>query len=486
MLLELYKVLPTKCTIKVSGSTGYGEMLIKTAFNLDISEIETMAHYTAANYFLPDVTSIVDIGGQDMKYIKIKDGAVDTIMLNEACSSGCGSFIETLAKSLDISITDFVKEAIKSKNPVDLGSRCTVFMNSKIKQTQKEGRPLGDIFAGLSYSVVKNAILKVMKIRDINFLGDKIVVQGGTFLNDAVLRSFEIITGKQVVRPNIAGLMGAYGVALIGLEEYKKYDDQSIKSSILTSIEIETLKIKTTHVRCKRCENNCGLTINSFNEKKFISGNRCERGSGDNGSNSLLPNMFKYKYDRLFNYVSLEEDDATRGIIGIPRVLNIYENYPFWHTFFTELKFKVVLSDNSNRKLYEKGIESMPSESVCYPAKLAHGHIVNLIDKGVKTIFYPCIMYENNEFASSDNNYNCPIVTSYSEAIKLNVEELIEHKIKYMNPFLPLNADSLIKRIEELDEFKEYHFTKDELIKAVDKANIEQNKFKQDIIDKGH
>ena len=485
MLLDLYDKLPENTVIRSSGSTGYGEMLIKTAFNLDISEIETMAHYEAANYFLPGVESIIDIGGQDMKYIKIKNGAVDSIMLNEACSSGCGSFIETLAKSLGMGVTEFIDLAVESKAPIDLGSRCTVFMNSKIKQTQKEGRPLGDIFAGLSYSVIKNAITKVMKVRDISTLGEKIVVQGGTFLNDAVLRAFENITEKEVVRPDIAGLMGAYGVALIALNNFKQYDDQDIYSSMLNAEEIRNLKIKTTHSRCKGCENHCALTINMFNKKTYISGNRCERGSGNNGSNSMLPNMYSWKYDRLFDYEALDEEEAKRGIIGIPRVLNMYENYPFWFTLFTKLGFRVVLSDHSNRGMYEKGIESMPSESVCYPAKLVHGHIINLINKNVKTIFYPCIMYENMEFKTCDNHYNCPIVQSYSEAIKLNVEDLEKEKIKFMNPFLPMEKDALYKRIMELDEFKEYKFDKKELKMAIDAAILEQKRFKDDVRKKG-
>ena len=483
MILELYHKLPKDIVIRSSGSTGYGEMLIKTAFNLDISEIETMAHYEAANHFLPGVESIIDIGGQDMKYIKIKDGSIDSIMLNEACSSGCGSFIETLAKSLNMTVEDFVKYAVNSKAPIDLGSRCTVFMNSKIKQTQKEGRPLSDIFAGLSYSVVRNALQKVMKIRDNESLGKKIVVQGGTFLNDAVLRSFEKITKKEVVRPNIAGLMGAYGVALIALDNYSQYEDKDVVSSILNEEEINNLEMKTTHTRCGRCENNCGLTVNKFNNKIFISGNRCERGSGNNGSINTLPNMYSWKYDRLFNYTPLE--DAPRGEIGIPRVLNMYEDYPLWFTILTNLGFKVILSDHSNRSIYEKGIESMPSESACYPAKLVHGHIINLLEKGVKTIFYPCIMYETKEFKNADNHYNCPIVQSYSEAIKLNVEDLEKENIKYMNPFLPLTEDGLLKRILELDEFKEYNFTKKELKNAIKLGFLEQKQFKEDVRRKG-
>ena len=485
MILDLYSKLGKNTIIRSAGSTGYGELLIKTAFDLDISEIETMAHFEAANYFLPGVESIIDIGGQDMKFIKIKDGAVDSIMLNEACSSGCGSFIETLAKSLNISVSEFVELACKSKAPIDLGSRCTVFMNSKIKQTQKEGRPLGDIFAGLSYSVIRNAIQKVMKIRDFSTLGEKIVVQGGTFYNAAVLKAFENITGKKVIRPDIAGLMGAYGVALIALDNFKQYDDQDVKSSMLSADEINNLKIKTLHSRCKGCENHCALTINMFNKKSFISGNRCERGSGNNGSSNNLPNMYSWKYDRLFNYTPLEEAKAFRGVIGIPRVLNMYENYPLWFTILTKLGFRVVLSDHSNRNIYEKGIESMPSESVCYPAKLVHGHIINLIEKGVKTIFYPCIMYENKEFKSSDNSYNCPIVQSYSEAIKLNVEDLEEKDIKLINPFLPMNINSMVKTMMELDCFKEYNFTKSELKKAIVLGFLEEEKFKQDIRDKG-
>jgi len=485
MILKLYDSLPCHVVIRMSGSTGYGEQLIKTAFRLDISEIETMAHYKAAQTFLPGVTSIVDIGGQDMKYIKIKNHAVDTILLNEACSSGCGSFIETLAKSLNITLKDFVDMALLSQNPVNLGSRCTVFMNSKIKQTQKEGRTLGDIFAGLSYSVVKNALQKVMKIRNTDSLGDNIVVQGGTFLNDAVLRAFEIVTEKNVVRPNIAGLMGAYGMALLSKEAYESLENKEFGSTILNKEEIEKLEMKTTHTRCQGCENHCGLTISTFGKKRFISGNRCERGSGNNGSINTLPNMVQYKYKRLFDYESLPLEKSFRGVIGIPRVLNMYENYPFWHTFFTELGFQVVLSDHSSRALFERGIESIPSESLCYPAKMVHGHVENLISKGVKTIFYPCIMYEQKEFLTSDNSYNCPIVTSYSEAIKLNMDRLKEKNITFINPFLPLESHQLLNRFLKIDEMKKYHFTKKELKIAIKKAHAEQKKYRMDIIKKG-
>lgn len=484
MLKKVYSVLPGSAIVRHCGVTGYGEKLIQTALNVDIGEIETIAHYTAAKEFMPNVTSIVDIGGQDMKYIKIKNGAIDNIMLNEACSSGCGSFIETFAKSLNMNIEEFVNAALGAQNPVDLGSRCTVFMNSKIKQAQKEGYTTADISAGLSYSVVKNAIQKVMKVRDTKTLGDHIVVQGGTFYNDAVLRSFELIVGKEVIRPDIAGLMGAYGVALLAQDAYLEKGNTNYTSTIMKTDEIDSLKIDTLHARCGKCENNCLLTINRFgNGKKFISGNRCERGSGEISEHSDLPNMYKYKNERLFSYVPLSEEEATRGTIGIPRVLNMYEDFPFWFTFFTNLGFRVIISEKSTRKTYEKGIESMPSESVCYPAKLAHGHIMSLIEQGIHTIFYPCIPYSRKEYKDADNHYNCPIVISYSEVIKNNIEQLKD--IEYINPFLPLDPKKLVKRILELDEFKRFGFSKKELQIAAEKADAEHHKFRDDVHKKG-
>ena len=486
MLKTMYEKLPKEANIRFAGVTGYGEKLIQTALNIDLNEIETIAHYTAAKQFTPNVTSIIDIGGQDMKYIKMKGDVIDNIMLNEACSSGCGSFIQTFAKSLDLSIEDFVKAAIDSKAPVDLGSRCTVFMNSKIKQAQKEGYSVGDISAGLSYSVVKNAIQKVMKVRDMSTLGDNIVVQGGTFYNDAVLRSFEKIVGKNVIRPNIAGLMGAYGVALLSREQYEANMDMEYTSTILKTDELDKLDIKTSQVRCGRCENNCLLTINKFsNGKSFISGNRCEKGSGGITEAKNLPNMYKYKFERLFGYEPLSEEQAYRGTIGIPRVLNMYEDYPFWFTFLTNLGFRVVLSENSTRKTYEKGMESMPSESVCYPAKLSHGHIISLLEKGIKTIFYPCIPYSRKEYQKADNHYNCPIVISYPEVLRNNVEELKADDIKFINTFLPFNPKKLTEVIMEREEFKEYNFTKKELLSAAKKAEEEYQQFKADIDKKG-
>ena len=486
MLKELYSELPTNAKIRYSGVTGYGEKLIQTALKVDLNEIETIAHYTAAKEFMPNVTSIVDIGGQDMKYIKIKNGTIDNIMLNEACSSGCGSFIETFAKSLNLSIDEFVNSAIEARNPVDLGSRCTVFMNSKIKQAQKEGFTVGDISAGLSYSVIKNAIQKVMKIRDMKTLGDNIVVQGGTFYNDAVLRAFELIVGKNVIRPDIAGLMGAYGVALLAKQQYEANLDMEYHSTILKINELDNLKIETSHVRCQGCENHCLLTINKFSDgSRCITGNRCEKGEGISNKSKDLPNLVKYKYERTFNYTPLDATEAKRGTVGIPRVLNMYEDYPFWFTFLTNLKFRVIISEKSNRKTYEKGIESMPSESVCFPAKLSHGHIISLINSGITTIFYPCIPYSRKEFKDSNNHYNCPIVTSYPEVLKNNVEELKSKNINFLNPFLPFEANKLAKTIMDLPEFKNYNFTKKELINAAKLAEKEYQNYKNDIRKKG-
>ena len=485
-LKKLYAELPEKAIIRYAGVTGYGEKLVQTALNIDLNEIETIAHYTAAKKFMPNVTSIVDIGGQDMKYIKMKNGAIDNIMLNEACSSGCGSFIETFAKSLNLSIEEFVKAAIEARRPVDLGSRCTVFMNSKIKQAQKEGYSVGDISAGLSYSVIKNAIQKVMKVRDVKKLGAHIVVQGGTFYNDAVLRAFEIIVGRNVVRPDIAGLMGAYGMALLAKEQYESNLDMEYTSHIVKLDDLDKLEIEISHIRCNGCENHCLLTINKFsNNKKFITGNRCEKGAGIVNKKTELPNLIKYKYERIFGYKPLEAKDAPRGTIGIPRVLNMYEDYPFWFTFLTALGFRVILSEKSNRKTYEKGMESMPSESVCFPAKLSHGHIISLIKQGINTIFYPCMPYSRKEYEKADNHYNCPIVISYSEVLKNNVEELKENNIKFLNPFLPFDAKNLAKTILELPEFAEYSFTKKELINAAKKAEEEYQKCKADIHNKG-
>jgi Uncharacterized protein conserved in bacteria len=480
-LQKLYALLPEGAYIANSTVTGYGESLIKSALNVDNGEIETIAHYKAAERFLPGVEFILDIGGQDMKCMQVKNGVIDSIMLNEACSSGCGSFIETFASSLKMTVSEFAKEALGAKMPVDLGSRCTVFMNSRVKQAQKEGASVGDISAGLSYSVIKNALFKVIKIRDPRELGDKIIVQGGTFYNDAVLRSFELIAGREAVRPDISGLMGAYGAALIAYERYK----EGYVSTLMGCELLESFKTEVTLKRCGLCGNNCQLTINLFPDgRKFTSGNRCERGAGEEHKNKDVPDLFDYKYKLISAYRPLELKDAVRGQIGIPRVLNMYENYPFWHTFFTELKFRVELSPRSTRKIYELGIETMPSESVCYPAKLVHGHIVSLLNRGIKTIFYPCLPYEKKEDAGADNQYNCPIVTSYSEVIRHNMDALKDDGIRFMNPFLPYSDKKrLAKRLFE--EFRSFGIPRNEINAAVEKAWQEEESFKKSIRTKG-
>ncbi len=437
---DIYSKMPKTARIAYSCSTGYGEALIKAALMLDEGEVETIAHYTAAAFFDPEVDCILDIGGQDMKCIKIKNHTVDDVLLNEACSSGCGSFIENFAESLGYSVQDFAKEALFAKNPIDLGTRCTVFMNSKVKQAQKEGATVADISAGLAYSVIKNALYKVIKVSDASELGSHIVVQGGTFYNDGVLRSFERIAQCEAIRPDIAGIMGAFGAALIAKERC-----EGRQTTMLSIEEIDSLEYSTSMARCKGCLNKCRLTVNKFSGgRRFISGNRCEKGIGKEKNANKIPNLFEYKEERIFGYEPLSEEEATRGVVGIPRVLNMYENYPFWFTFFTKLGFSVVLSPVSTRKIYELGIESIPSESECYPAKLAHGHITWLIRQGVKYIFYPCIPYERNEFPDAVNHYNCPIVTSYAENIKNNVDELNDPSIRFDNPFFALTSEKIL------------------------------------------
>lgn len=480
VLLDIYDKMPDSAFIANSTVTGYGESLIKAALMVDIGEIETIAHYKASEHFLPGVDFILDIGGQDMKCIRIRDGIIDSIMLNEACSSGCGSFLETFASSLNMSIDEFTKAALSAQNPVDLGSRCTVFMNSRVKQAQKEGASLGDISAGLSYSVIKNALYKVIKIRDPKELGEKIIVQGGTFLNDAILRSFELITGRNAVRPQIAGLMGAYGAALIAKERYVDG-----KSSIITRDRLKNFTTEVSNRRCGKCTNNCLLTINKFSDgREFISGNRCERGAGKEICHNDIPNLYDYKYKRIFGYKPLSKEKAYRGTIGIPRVLNMYENYPLWFTFFTKLGFRVILSDRSSKKLYESGMDTIPSDSACYPAKIVHGHIVNLINKGIKTIFYPCIPVEQNAFEDADNHYNCPIVSSYAEVIKNNMDVLKEKDILFMNPFLALDdKEKLAKRLYE--ELRIFGVSKGEVENALKEAFDEDKRVKDDIMRKG-
>ncbi len=445
ILTEIYDRLPQGAFIAYAASTGYGENLVKAAFQLDTSEVETVAHYTAARFFRPDVDFILDIGGQDMKCMRIRDGVIDEVLLNEACSSGCGSFLETFAASLECDIREFAWQALFATQPVDLGSRCTVFMNSKVRQAQKEGAVLGGISAGLSYSVIKNALYKVIKLKTPEDLGKSVVVQGGTFLNDAVLRALELLTEREVVRPVIAGLMGAYGAALLAKERCP----EAAASSILSRNALDTMQIRQTGARCGKCENNCRLTVSHFGDgRRFISGNRCERGGTNAEKHSDLPDMYDYTCKRLFSYQS--QDNAPRGDIGIPRVLGIYESFPFWHTFFTQLGYRVVLSPRSSRSVYTAGIESIPSESLCYPAKLAHGAVRLLIDSGIKTIFFPCVPYEQKEQKHAANNYNCPIVTSYPENIKNNMPEIKENGVEFLMPFLPMDSlKALSRRLAE-------------------------------------
>ena len=499
MLRQLYEVLPQTAHIARTVSTGYGEKLFQAAVGADDGEVETIAHYKAAEFFLPGVEFLLDIGGQDMKCLTMENGAITGIQLNEACSSGCGSFLDNFARSLGMSVSDFSQKALLAEKPVDLGSRCTVFMNSRVKQAQKEGSSVGDISAGLSYSVIKNALFKVIKLRDADSIGKKIIVQGGTFNNDAVLRAFELVSGKEAVRPDVAGLMGAYGAALIALTQWREAgSNPNAVSGIATLSDLKNFHVDLKLARCGKCPNNCLLTINTFSNttlptgtefRTFVTGNRCERGLEMEGvhlatqkKQEPLPNLYDWKYHRLFDYTPLPKEQAVRGQIGIPRVLNMYENYPLWFTFFTELKFQVVLSARSNKAIYEMGLESIPSESVCYPGKIVHGAIEWLLKRGVKNIFYPCIPYESKEDKTANNHYNCPIVTSYPEVIKNNIE-VFRHStdVRYMNPFLPIFDKKALKArlFEELGSV--FEISKREIEHAVDVAWAEQERFRSDV-----
>ena len=443
IMADFYAHIPSGCTIGHVTTTGYGEALLIEALKADSGEIETVAHLRGARAFLPGVEFILDIGGQDMKCLRVRDGVIEHIMLNEACSSGCGSFIESFAVSMDMDVRAFAAEAIAARGPVDLGSRCTVFMNSRVKQAQKEGATVGDIAAGLSYSVIKNALFKVIKLRDPKEIGSQVIVQGGTFMSDATLRAFELLTGVNAVRPDIAGCMGAYGAALLARDRA----GATGTSTVLSADEIAGLTVAQRHVRCGRCSNNCQLTVNDFGEgRKFITGNRCEKGAGHKKRKTEAPNLFAAKNKLLFDRECLSPDEAPRGTVGIPRALNMYENYPFWHAFFTRLGFSVVLSDNSNKATYESGIESMPSESVCYPAKLSHGHVMNLIAKDPDFIWMPCVRWERKEDPTAGNCYNCPIVMSYPTALGLNVDAITENHVEFMYPFVPYHDKVELKR----------------------------------------
>ena len=482
VLKDLYQQLPQDVFIGKAAVTGYGEHLIKNALKVDIGEVETMAHYKAANHFQPGVDFILDIGGQDMKAMTIKEGVLSSIQLNEACSSGCGSFIETFAKSLNFDVKDFALEALSSKAPVDLGSRCTVFMNSKVKQVQKEGASVGDISAGLSYSVIKNAIYKVIKVRRPEELGKKIVCQGGTFYNEAVLRAFEMISEREVVRPSIAGLMGAYGAALIALENYELGEE----TTILGLEELDTFTADKEFTHCGLCENNCMMTVTIFSDgRQFVTGNRCERGARIKvKKEDRKVNLVDYKYRKLFKYRPLKEKDAVHGRVGIPRVLNMYENYPLWHTFFTDLGFRVELSPRSNKELYEQGMETIPSDTACYPAKISHGHIQALIDSKVPMIFYPGVVFERQESAEADNHFNCPIVQSYPDVIRNNVDDIRDGKVDYRNPYINLaNEASVAKVLSET--FADLGISAEQVAQALRHGYEELDAFKDDVRNKG-
>ena len=477
-LTALADNLPEGAQIVRACSTGYGESLLKTAFQLEEGEVETIAHCTAATFFDPQVDCVLDIGGQDMKCIKLKNGAVDTILLNEACSSGCGSFIENFASGLNYTAAAFAKEALFGEHPVDLGTRCTVFMNSNVKQAQKEGASVADISAGLAYSVIKNALYKVIKLTDARDLGRHIVVQGGTFYNQAVLRAFEKIAGVEAICPDISGIMGAFGAALIARDRYTGQEP-----TMLPLTDILQLTYKTSTARCGGCTNNCMLTINRFpGGRRHITGNRCEKGAGVHRE-AKAGNMVEYKRQRLFDYPN--PSSTPRGTIGIPRVLNMYENFPFWATFFQNLGFRVVLSPFSDRSMYQLGMESIPSESECYPAKLAHGHVQWLIDSGIQTIFHPCVFYEHQETPGAQNHFNCPIVVSYAENLKNNVEPVTQGQVRYLRPFLAFtDLKTVTHRLEQLCR-EEWGIPAAQVRQAAQAAWQEQGRAKQDIRDKG-
>ena len=441
---DIFDHLPEDCVIGHVTTTGYGEQILIEALQADSGEIETVAHLRGAQAFVPDVEFILDIGGQDMKCLQVRHGVIEHIMLNEACSSGCGSFIASFADSMGMTVQEFAQAAVGATSPVDLGSRCTVFMNSRVKQAQKEGATIGDVAAGLSYSVIKNALFKVIKLRDYDQIGADVVVQGGTFMSDATLRAFELLTGREVIRPDIAGVMGAYGAALLARDRAGEHG----VSGLLTREEIDNLQVKQRQAHCGRCSNNCLLTINDFGGgRRFITGNRCEKGAGKvRNKAEEAPNLFKFKNRLLFERETLEASEAPRGTVGIPRALNMYENYPFWHAFFTHLGFSVILSDQTSKHTYEAGIESMPSESVCYPAKLSHGHVMNLLQKDPDFIWMPCVRWERTEDEATTNHYNCPIVMSYPQTLEFNMDELSSGSVEYLAPFMPYDNKAELKR----------------------------------------
>lgn len=479
--LQTFMIENPHLTISASAVTGYGEDIVRNAFCVDYGVVETIAHFTAAKRFMPDVDFIIDIGGQDIKCFKIHNGTIDNIFLNEACSSGCGSFLQTFANTLGYSIEDFAKLGLKGKHPVDLGSRCTVFMNSSVKQAQKDGATIEDISAGLSISVVKNALYKVIRATSAEELGRHVVVQGGTFLNDAVLRAFEKELNAEVVRPAVAGLMGAYGAALYAQEQFVK-KGASQASTLLSLDQISQLRHDVRSIRCNGCSNHCQLTINTFDGgRKFISGNRCERPvtKAAQLEDITLRDIYAWKQERMQSYKPTA--NAKRGEIGIPLCLNMYELLPLWHTFFTSLGFSVVVSPFSNRTLYLEGQATIPSDTVCFPAKLAHGHVQYLIDHGIKHIFYPCMSYNLDE-EKGDNHFNCPVVAYYPEVINANMGELKEQGIDFMYDYVGLNhIGTFRKRMFEILSKRFPDITKSEIKQATDKAFAEYRKYMDDV-----
>ena len=489
ILRRIHLHMPDHVRIVRSCVTGYGESLVKAALHIDEGVVETMAHYRAAARLNPEVTSVIDIGGQDMKYLRIRGGAIDSISVNEACSAGCGSFLQTFAQSMGQTVQEFAEAALRAERPVDLGSRCTVFMNSSVKQAQKEDATAGEISAGLSYSVVRNALYKVIKLRDADQLGDHVSVQGGTFLNDAVLRAFELLTGREVVRPDVAGLMGCLGAALTARLTY-----DGAPGTLMSLAELSRFSLTTETSVCKLCQNHCQLTITTFSDgQRHVSGNRCERGATQErrATKSDMPNLYDYKYRRTFAYRRLRRGQDTRGEIGVPRVLGMYENYPLWFTILTRLGFRVMISGRSNHELFESGMDSIPSENVCYPAKLAHGHVQSLIDKGVKTIWFPCVFYERELVSGADEHFNCPIVATYPEVIRTNVEQISDDGdggggdarpggVRMLSPFLNLGDPAkLAERLVEV--FADWDVTLPEARRAVAAGFAEDAAFKADV-----
>ncbi|NLZ45655.1 MAG: 2-hydroxyglutaryl-CoA dehydratase, partial [Clostridiales bacterium] len=472
-LKEIYNIKNPKLNIKSSCVTGYGEDLIKAGLGIDYGLVETVAHYKAASYFCPEVDFIIDIGGQDIKCFKIKNKAIDSIMLNEACSSGCGSFIQTFAQAMGYDIAEFARLGLFSKAPVDLGSRCTVFMNSSVKQAQKDGASVEDISAGLSSSIIKNAIYKVIRAKSVDELGKNIVVQGGTFLNDAVLRCFEQELGRNVIRPAISGLMGAFGCALFAKEKAGK------STSLITKEALDSFGYKSQAAQCNGCGSKCNLTIIRFSDgNRFISGNRCEKGAGIK-VDTVTENLFEYKYRKILSY---EDTKPKKPIakVGIPLALSFYELVPYFHSMFTDLGFEVVFSEQSTRETYYKGQHTIPSDTVCYPAKLCHGHIISLFDKGVDFVFYPCMSYNIDE-GQSDNHYNCPVVAYYPELLKANMPEIT--KDNFIMPYIDINfKNHTAKAVSR--SLSHFGITKDMVYKVLNKAHSELVRFRKDLENK--